>query len=47
VDEQSLFKKEESLSTIGLECRLIAGQGNLTESATESIPPYGKGEMVR
>ena len=26
---------------------LTAGQGDLTESATENIPPMGKGEKVR
>jgi hypothetical protein len=31
-------------------CRVTPGEGNLKESATESIPPSaaeGKGEMVR
>ena len=40
VDGQLLFlKKEESLSTIGKECRLTAGRGDSMESATENIPP--------
>ena len=36
----AFFKKEESLSTIGKECRLTTGRGDSMESATENIPPY-------
>jgi len=39
---------EESPSTTRIKCLLTTGQGNLTASATEKIPPnLGKGEKVR
>lgn len=28
-------------------CQVMPGQCKLMESATENIPPFGKGEMVR
>tara|TARA_B100000242_G_scaffold210326_1_gene152965 strand:+ start:1665 stop:1799 length:135 start_codon:yes stop_codon:yes gene_type:complete len=41
------FYKEESPDSTELQCRIITGEGDLRESATENIPPYGKGEKVR
>ena len=38
---------EESPDSIGQQCRVTPGQGNLRESATENRPPLvGKGETV-
>ena len=39
--------KEESPDSTELQCRVTPGEGDLRESATENIPPLGKGEMVR
>jgi hypothetical protein len=44
------MKREESPGTTESGRLLTAGQGNLTDSATENIPPGlwpGKGETVR
>ena len=41
------FKEEESPGSLKEGCWLTASEGNLRESATENIPPKGKGEMVR
>ena len=48
IDDLSLYNfKEESPGSIKTRCQLIAGKGNLRDSATENIPPYqGKGEKV-
>lgn len=41
--------REESPGSMETRCRVIPGEGDLRESATEKIPPckQGKGEMVR
>ena len=41
------FFKEESPDSTELQCRIMTGEGDLRESATENKPPIGKGEMVR
>lgn len=38
---------EESPGSIKAGCWLTASGGDPRESATENIPPQGKGEMVR
>ena len=39
---------EESPGSLKVQCQLMAGEGDLRDSATENIPPYqGKGEKVR
>jgi len=39
---------EESPGSIRTQCQLMAGEGDLRDSATENKPPYqGKGETVR
>jgi len=43
-----IFFKEESPGSTKTRCQLMAGRGNLRDSATENKPPYqGKGEKVR
>jgi len=43
----ALIIKEESPGSTKTQCQLIAGEGNLRDSATENKPPYqGKGEKV-
>lgn len=39
--------KEESPGSLKAGCWLMASGGDPRESATENIPPQGKGEMVR
>ncbi len=45
----SFYKEEESPGSIETRCRVMPGEGDLRESATESKPPcmQGKGERVR
>jgi len=38
---------EESPGSTETRCRITSGGGDPRESATESKPPQGKGEMVR
>ena len=39
---------EESPGSVRTQCQLMAGEGDLRDSATENKPPYqGKGETVR
>ena len=41
------FLVEESPGSIGTQCQLTTGEGDLRDSATENKPPYqGKGEKV-
>ena len=43
-----IYKVEESPGSIKTQCQLMAGEGNLRDSATENRPPnQGKGEKVR
>ena len=44
----NIMKVEESPGSIKTRCQLMAGEGDLRDSATENRPPnQGKGETVR
>ena len=47
-DSFNIMKVEESPGSIKTRCQLMAGEGDLRDSATENRPPnQGKGETVR
>ena len=44
----AVLKTEESPGSVKTRCQLMAGEGDLRDSATENRPPnQGKGETVR